>query len=143
MIKLEIEKEQFIDEFNLHLNSGSSPQAALEQAFITVGKEYLLQVEKLELIGFPLASFAVRGKYRDKIFAVRQGTQYIKQYRKPNNPQTFPQQANRDQWKEIGKNWMLLSDSEKAVYNLRAEGKPFSGFNLYVQEQYRNGNSVR
>jgi len=138
MIKIEIEKEQFIDEFNQHLSSGCPPQAAVENAFLTVGKDYLLQVEKLILIGFPLGSMEVRGKYRDKIFAVQKGTQYVKQYRIPRNPRTPAQQTNREKWKEIGKSWQLLSDSEKAVYNRRADGKPFSGFNLYVQEQYRN-----
>lgn len=136
MIKLEINKEALIEEFTQHLEAGYSPQAALEYAFITVGKEYLLQVQTLVLTGFPLGSMEARGRYRDIIFAVRQGTQYVKPYRTPFNPQTLSQQINRNKWKEIGKSWQELADSEKAEYNLRAAGKPLSGFNLYVKEQY-------
>jgi hypothetical protein len=138
MIRIEINKEQFIEEFNRHLESGLDPLAALETAFITVGSEYLLQVDKLVLTGFPLGSMEARGKFRDKIFAVQKGTQYIKPYQKPLNPRTLLQQTNRERWKEIALSWQELAESEKAEYNLYALGKPFSGFNLYVKEQYKN-----
>lgn len=136
MIRIEIDKEQFIKEFNYHLTRGLSPIAALETAFITVGSDYLLQVDMLVLTGFPLGSMEARGKFRDKIFAVQKGTQYIKSYRKPFNPQTPNQQTNRTKWKDIAHQWQELSDSEKEAYNLRAKGKSFSGFNLFVREMY-------
>lgn len=136
MIRIEIEKEQFIEEFHFHLSDGFSPLEALERAFITVGSEYLVQVDKLVLTGFPLGAMEARGKFRDKIFAVQKGTQYIKPYRKPFNPRTPNQQTNRDKWKDIAFQWQELTDAEKEEYNQRAAGKPLSGFNLYVKEQY-------
>jgi hypothetical protein len=136
MIKIEIDKDKLIDEFTRHLESGLSPLAALTAAFATVGSDYLLQVDKLVLTGFPLGSMEARGKFRDKIFAVQKGTQYIKPYQKPFNPRTLFQQSNRTKWKEIAHQWQELDESEKEVYNARAEGKPMSGFNLFVKEQY-------
>jgi hypothetical protein len=85
MVRIEIEKEQFIQEFNYHLSEGFSPLDALERAFITIGSDYLVQVDKLVLTGFPLGSMEARGKFRDKIFAVQKGTQSIKPYQKPFN----------------------------------------------------------
>lgn len=127
----------FTAEFARNLDSGYPPLDALKQTFHSFGREYLLRVEKVVLCGFALGSLEVRGRYRDYIFANRQGTQYVKEYKKPYNPRTPKQQANRAKWKSIGQSWQNLSESDKAEYNLRATGLPFSGFNLYVRDQYR------
>ena len=127
----------FKAEFARNLNLGFPPIVALDQTFHSLGQEYLLQVKQVVLTAFPLGSGEVRGRYRDYIFANRQGTQYVKRYRIPFDPKTDKQLENRAKWKYIAQSWQNLTDSEKAEYNLRATEQRFSGFNLYVREQYR------
>ena len=89
----------FTAEFARNLESGYSPLEALNQTFHSFGAEYLLRIEKVVLCGFALGAGEVRGRYREYIFANRQGTQYVKDYKIPYNPRTANQQANRAKWK--------------------------------------------
>ncbi|MCX7920311.1 MAG: hypothetical protein N3A72_12070 [bacterium] len=128
---------RFEAEFVRQIEAGYTPLDALHRTFVSLGNQYLLQVDRIGVSGFPLGAREVRGKFGDKIFAVRQGTQYVKDYKKPSNPRTARQQANRNKWKTIAQSWKNVSDAEKTEYNRRATGQRFSGFNLYVREQYR------
>ena len=53
---------------------------------------------------------------------------------RPTNPQTIPQQANRQKYADSILAWQGLTDSEKNVYNNNAKGKRMSGFNLFIRE---------
>ncbi len=52
----------------------------------------------------------------------------------PKNPQTGPQQANRQKLTDAVAAWQALTDQQKAVYNKNAIGKGMSGYNLFLSE---------
>lgn len=52
----------------------------------------------------------------------------------PTNPQTGPQQANRQKMTDAVAGWQALTDEQKAVYNKNAIGKEMSGYNLFLSE---------
>lgn len=52
----------------------------------------------------------------------------------PTNPQTVPQQANRQKMTNGVAAWQALTDEQKAVYNENAKGKNLSGYNLFLSE---------
>ncbi len=52
----------------------------------------------------------------------------------PYNPQTELQQANRNKMTLAVAAWQVLTSEERAVYNKRAIGKHFSGYNLFLRE---------
>lgn len=52
----------------------------------------------------------------------------------PTNPQTGPQQANRQKMTDAVAAWQALTGEQKAVYNQDAIGKEMSGYNLFLSE---------
>ncbi len=50
------------------------------------------------------------------------------------NPQTVPQQANRQVYADGVVAWQNLTDEQKSVYNDNAKRKGFSGYNLFLRE---------
>lgn len=52
----------------------------------------------------------------------------------PTNPQTVPQQANRQKLTNAVTAWQALTPTQKAVYNKNAIGKEMSGYNLFLSE---------
>lgn len=52
----------------------------------------------------------------------------------PSNPQTEPQQANRQKYADALLSWQGLTDDQKDVYNKKAKYKKYSGYNLYLSE---------
>jgi len=52
----------------------------------------------------------------------------------PTNPQTIPQQANRDVFSDAISGWQGLTSEQKLGYNKRAVGRHMSGYNLYIRE---------
>lgn len=55
-------------------------------------------------------------------------------YYVPTNPQTGAQQANRQKIANAVALWQTLTDEQKEVYNEKAKGKDYSGYNLYLSE---------
>lgn len=53
----------------------------------------------------------------------------------PTNPQTVPQQANRQDFADAVVAWQGLSDSQKQVYNKRARTRHMSGYNLFLRQK--------
>ena len=53
---------------------------------------------------------------------------------RPTNPQTVPQQANRQIFADGIIAWQGLTDSAKSVYNNRAKKRRMSGYNLFLRE---------
>jgi len=81
----------------------------------------------------PLAPINFSGIYRtDNVSG------YTRYYREPyyitKNPRTIPQQANRQIYADGVAAWQALTENEKATYNIRAKGKKYSGYNLYLKE---------
>ncbi len=52
----------------------------------------------------------------------------------PTNPQTIPQQANRQLMIDGVLAWQGLTTEQKAIYNKRAIGKNMSGYNIFLSE---------
>ena len=67
---------------------------------------------------------------------VRKGKQIIvkEKFYVPTNPQTEGQQAWRQIFADAIAGWQALTSEQKAVYNINAKYKPYSGYNLYLRE---------
>ncbi len=52
----------------------------------------------------------------------------------PTNPRTVPQQSNRAKFADAVLAWQNLTYTEKQVYNSKAGGTHFSGYNLFIRE---------
>lgn len=52
----------------------------------------------------------------------------------PTNPQTGPQQANRQKMTDGVAAWKLLTPEQKEAYNVKAKYKNYSGYNLFLSE---------
>jgi len=83
---------------------------------------------------WPLNSMTAHGKYEDLIYAYvrKTGNQYSKTYRKPYNPRTPSQQAQRDKITQAVTAWLALSDAEKESYRQQSVNKPYSGYNWFI-----------
>ena len=60
--------------------------------------------------------------------------QVKRKYYVPTNPQTIPQQANRQKYANALIGWQNLTNDQKEVYNKKAKYKSLSGNNLYISE---------
>lgn len=65
------------------------------------------------------------------------GRQYVRSYAIPRNPRTVAQQENRTTFAEAVKLWQELSPEERMIYNRKALGKPYSGYNLFISIQMK------
>ena len=52
----------------------------------------------------------------------------------PANPQTVPQQANRQKYGQAVGAWRALTTLQQESYNIRAKYKSYTGYNLYTRE---------
>lgn len=68
--------------------------------------------------------YQVRTRYKQRV-------NVKEKFYTPTNPQTAPQQANRQKYANSIIAWRALTNSEKQMYNKRAEGKQMSGYNLF------------
>jgi hypothetical protein len=59
-------------------------------------------------------------------------------YSVPLNPQSVPQEANREKFGDAVVGWQALSEPQREVYRDRAVGRNMSGYNLYLREQMLN-----
>lgn len=55
----------------------------------------------------------------------------------PTNPQTVPQQANRQKFADAMTAWQALTAPEKTAYNKRARNIGLFGRNLFIREYYK------
>jgi hypothetical protein len=135
MVSIEYQIEKFIEVFKIQTGLYPDPVEALEQTILKLGAEYILPVEKVVLMGFPLGAMAVSGKYREKVFATRKGKTHVRKLVIPHDPKTGKQIANRSRFAELVRSWKELPESVKAEYNLKARNVPKTGLNIYIQEQ--------
>lgn len=59
-------------------------------------------------------------------------------YYVPTNPQTEPQQANRQKFADAMTAWHALTDEQKTEYNIRARHIGMFGRNLFIRDYYRS-----
>jgi len=80
------------------------------------------------------------GEQNNKFGIYQMRTKYGKQvivkeiFYWPSNPQSVPQQANRQKLTDAVIAWQALTDNQKEIYNERARYKLYSGYNLYLKE---------
>ncbi|HNX24775.1 MAG TPA: hypothetical protein PKG60_12065 [Spirochaetota bacterium] len=79
----------------------------------------------------------IHGKWHGNIYYVVKGNQYSRSYAIPHNPKTEKQQKVRCTLAEAVKLWQELSPEEKSLFNRKAEGKVYSGYNLFISIQAR------
>jgi hypothetical protein len=65
------------------------------------------------------------------------GITYMTQKRKSVNPRTPRQQKNRLRFAELVCRWQALSASARSAWIHAAEGRPLSGYNLFIRENIR------
>jgi hypothetical protein len=62
------------------------------------------------------------------------GITYVTERRKPNNPRTPRQQENRMRFALLVRIWQSLPGDACELWNRAAEGRPLSGYNLFLRE---------
>jgi len=137
MVSMEYPIEKFMEMFKTQLTLYPDPVQALEQTIYQLGAEYILPVEKIVLMGFPLGSMTASGKFRDKVFATRNGKTHLRKLVVPHDPKTAKQRLNRTRFADIIQSWKELPQSVKDEYNRKTKGTPKTGLNLYIEEQSR------
>jgi len=55
----------------------------------------------------------------------------------PTNPQTVPQEANRQKFADAMSAWGALTMEQKSVYNQRAKKRQMFGWGLFIREYYQ------
>jgi len=81
---------------------------------------------------------SIHGRIGNVIFYNVNGYNYARSWSVPENPRTEVQQKNRVNFADAVKLWQGLTDAEKAEYNCVAEGKPLSGYNLFISMKMKN-----
>lgn len=81
-----------------------------------------------------LASYikSIHGRIGNLIYYCAYGIQYVRGYTKPRNPRTEAQQANRAALAQAVEQWHSASPSERSYYNRMAQGRRYSGYNLFI-----------
>ena len=135
MVSIEYPIEKLVELFKKQLEVNSDPVKALEQALSLLGREYLLQADKVVVTGLPLGSMTASGKFQDKVFATRNGKTHLRKLVIPHDPKTAQQRSNRTRFADIVQSWKALPQSVKDEYNQKTKGTPKTGLNLYIEEQ--------
>ena len=140
MVNIHFQVAAFYTELEKQLAVHPNPVFAVKTALSALGQPYLVQVSEIILSGYPLGSMQASGKFRDYIFVTRNGETYIKPYKKPLNPNSVKQQAQREKFRQATQSWKSLSPEMKQAYRDRAElePKPMNGINLYCKENLKN-----
>gem|GEM_PF-567055 len=84
----------------------------------------------------------VHGRMGNIIYYNVKGNQYARSYSIPRNPCTEIQQKNRSAFAEAVRLWHGLPPRKQKEYNRLAEGRPLSGYNIFISMQM-NGVSLK
>lgn len=81
----------------------------------------------------PLFSVDARGKLADSVvFMGWRGLKTVRMWKKPANPNTAAQQLTRGYFTSSVGRYHDLAAGDQLAFKLRASGKPYSGFNLFI-----------
>lgn len=86
-----------------------------------------------DVLGLDKPKSARAGIYQRGLFGHRKETAK-REYVKPTNPRTVPQQAWRAVFAAGRAAWAALTDEERARYNKRAVKRRYTGYNLFMSE---------
>jgi hypothetical protein len=82
---------------------------------------------------------SLHGRERNFIYYTIKGRQYVRAYAVTHNPRSAAQQKNRTSFAEAVRTWQELSPEQKNFYNMKAEKKPYSGYNLFISISMKSG----
>lgn len=104
------------------------------------GTEKLFSVEARKKFGHPGDThlMGMGGIYRMTKVKDRRVCQRLPYY-EPTNPQTAEQQAWRANFANAVAAWQNLTEEQKDVYNEKAKGKNYSGYNLFLSQFLLSG----
>ena len=75
---------------------------------------------------------SIHGRIGNTVYYNVKGYQYARSHCIPYNPGTEAQLKTRTSLAAAVKLWQKLSDEEKCGYNRQAEGKPLTGYNIFI-----------
>jgi hypothetical protein len=114
------------------MRPGIHPDASAPQAAATT-KELIMA--KLTA---PLLSFGGAGQLaKSMVYASWKGIPYARRYVIPANPRTTAQQVTRNMFKSLNQIWLLMPGIGKEPWLARAQGKPLTGVNAFIQSNIR------
>jgi len=75
---------------------------------------------------------SIRGKVGNVVFYVNRGTQCVRTYVIPRNPDTESQRMIRRMFAEAVRSWQSMDSEQQYVYTRKARHTNMSGYNLYI-----------
>jgi hypothetical protein len=86
----------------------------------------------------PLLSFGAGGQLaRTAVYASWKGIPYARRYVVPANPRPTKQQVTRNMFKSLNQMWLLMPGIGKEPWLARAQGRPLTGVNAFIQSNIR------
>lgn len=86
----------------------------------------------------PLLSFGAGGQLaKTAVYSSWKGIPYARRYVIPANPRTTKQQVTRNMFKTLNQIWLLMPGVGKEPWIARAQGRPLTGVNAFIQSNIR------
>lgn len=86
----------------------------------------------------PLLSFGAGGQLaKTAVYSSWKGIPYARRYVIPANPRTTKQQVTRLYFRKLNQMWLLMPSIGKEPWLARAQGRPFTGVNAFIQSNVR------
>jgi hypothetical protein len=74
----------------------------------------------------------ISGRIGSLVFYSYNGTQYVRQYVVPHNPDTSAQRRRRELFAEAVSRWQSISESAQERWNRKAKGTVRTGYTLFI-----------
>lgn len=86
----------------------------------------------------PLLSFGAGGQLaKTAVYSSWKGIPYARRYVIPANPKTTKQMVTRNMFKALNQMWLLMPAIGKEPWNARAQGRPLTAVNAFMQSNIR------
>jgi hypothetical protein len=80
---------------------------------------------------------SMHGKVGNVVFVKRKGTQFMRKYVIPRDPETEVQLKNRSAFSRCVAKWQLLPQNEKDVWNQYGKTRNRRGYNLFISHHMK------
>lgn len=86
----------------------------------------------------PMLSFGAGGQLaKTAVYSSWKGIPYARRYTVPANPRTTQQQVTRNMFRSLNQMWLLMPGIGKEPWLARAQGRPLTGVNAFIQSNIR------
>jgi len=86
----------------------------------------------------PMLSFGAGGQLaKTAVYSSWKGIPYARRYTIPANPKTTRQQVTRNYFRKLNQMWLLMPGVGKEPWLARAQGRPFTGVNAFIQSNVK------